>query len=176
MGKIVQFTGLSGAGKTTLAEAFLSDFSKKGYRIKIIDGDVYRQTLCKDLGFSKADRIENISRLGKLAHELAVDYDYIIIAAINPFDESRNLLQKRYGAALVHIHCDLPVLQKRDTKGLYRRAALNDGHVEKIYNLTGVNDVFELPDKADLLLDTTDSNIEQTLLKFILFISKFKKN
>lgn len=176
MGTIVQFTGLSGAGKTTLAEAFLNDFSQKGYRIKIIDGDVYRQTLCKDLGFSRADRIENISRLGKLAHELSADYDYIIIAAINPFDESRNLLQRKYGAALVYIHCELPVLQKRDTKGLYKRAALDDGHIEKVHNLTGVNDVFEAPIRAELFLDTTTSNIEQTLKKFILFVSRFKKN
>lgn len=176
MAIIVQFTGLSGAGKTTLAEAFLQDFREKGYRIKIIDGDVYRKTLCKDLSFTRADRIENISRLGKLAHELSANYDFIIIAAINPFDESRSLLQKKYNALLVHIHCDLNTLQKRDTKGLYRRAALDDSHVEKVHNLTGVNDVFEMPVKSDLFIDTTESNIDECLQKFTLFINHFRKN
>ncbi|WP_316805485.1 adenylyl-sulfate kinase [Pedobacter nototheniae] len=163
MAVILQFTGLSGAGKSTLAMQVLLELSNLGYRVKIIDGDVYRQTLCKDLGFSKADRIENICRLGNLANELSPQFDVIIIAAINPYEEARTQLKQRYNAALIFVHCELSVLRIRDTKGLYKRADLPNGNEQKIYSLTGVNDIFERPLNADLTLDTTQSFISESV-------------
>lgn len=163
MGLIFQFCGLSGAGKTTLANALSDELRAKGYRVKVIDGDVYRQTLCKDLGFSRADRIENVSRLGIYAASLRGEFDFIFIAAINPYEEGREVVRRSCSAKLVWIKCDLTVLIKRDTKGLYQKALLPDGHPDKIYNLTGLNDVFENPVAADLVIHTDLWSIEESM-------------
>ena len=163
MGQIIQFTGLSGAGKTTLSNALLDWGNQHNLKIKLIDGDVYRQTLCKDLGFSKADRLENISRLGALAWSVSKDYDFIFIAAINPYQEGRDNLKNRHNALLIWLKCDLNTLIQRDTKGLYRKALLPDTHADKIHNLTGLNDTFDEPENADLMLDTDALSPEETV-------------
>lgn len=163
MGLIFQFCGLSGAGKTTLANALSDKLQAKGYKAKVIDGDVYRQTLCKDLGFSRSDRIENVSRLGIYAASLREEFDFIFIAVINPYEEGREMLRLSCNAKLVWIKCELTVLINRDTKGLYRKALLPDGHPDKIYNLTGLNDVFESPIAADLVIDTNLLSIKESL-------------
>jgi adenylylsulfate kinase len=163
MGLIFQFCGLSGAGKTTLANALFNELLFKGYRVKVIDGDVYRQTLCKDLGFSRADRIENVRRLGNYAVSLREQYDFILIAVINPYEEGRVALWLSCNAKLFWIKCDISVLINRDTKGLYQKALLPDGHPDKIYNLTGLNDIFEVPITADLVIDTDLLSIEDGL-------------
>jgi adenylylsulfate kinase len=151
---ILQFTGLSGAGKTTLAQAVKEMLALRGIETVVIDGDVYRNTLCKDLGFSKADRCENIRRLGMVAAQAATDGNVVIIAAINPYESIRQELAQQYGAQTVWIRCSIALLAQRDTKGLYKRAALPDGHPEKINNLTGVNDVYEAPFQPRLTIDT----------------------
>ncbi|MCF6404491.1 adenylyl-sulfate kinase [Chitinophaga filiformis] len=170
MGQIIQFTGLSGTGKTTLSGALLEWGNLHGIKIKLIDGDIYRQTLCKDLGFSKADRLENISRLGAYAAAIAADYDYVFIAAINPYEEGRNNLKVRYSAALIWLKCSLQALIQRDPKGLYRKALLPDSHPEKIHNLTGLNDTFEEPLHPDLILDTGSLSVEDCLTTTITFL------
>lgn len=170
MGLIFQFCGLSGAGKTTLANALSDELQAKGYRVKVIDGDVYRQTLCKDLGFSRADRIENVSRLGIYAASLREEFDFIFIAVINPYEEGREVVRRSCSAKLVWIKCEIEILINRDTKGLYHKALLPDGHPDKIYNLTGLNDVFEIPVAADLVIDTDLLSIEDSLLTAIDFI------
>lgn len=170
MGLIFQFCGLSGAGKTTLANALSNELQVKGYRVKVIDGDVYRQTLCKDLGFSRADRIENISRLGNYAASLNEEFDFIFIAAINPYEEGREVVRRSCNAKLVWIKCDVKVLINRDTKGLYEKALLPDGHPDKIYNLTGLNDVFENPLAPNLVIDTDVLSIEDSLHIAVNFI------
>ena len=172
MGHIIQFTGLSGAGKTTLSNALLEWGNQHHVKIKLIDGDVYRQTLCKDLGFSKADRLENVSRLGAYAASVAADYDYIFIAAINPYEEGRNNLKAKYGAHLIWLKCSLQALITRDPKGLYRKALLPDSHPEKIHNLTGLNDTFEEPQQADLTLDTHSLSVAEALAQTIHFLSR----
>jgi adenylylsulfate kinase len=172
MGHIIQLTGLSGAGKTTLSNALQEWGDRHHVKIKLIDGDVYRQTLCKDLGFSKADRLENISRLGAYAASIAADYDYTFIAAINPYEEARHALKARYGAALIWLKCDLQALIARDPKGLYRKALLPDTHPDKIHNLTGLNDTFEEPQHPDLILDTGTLNVEEALGRTINFLNQ----
>jgi adenylylsulfate kinase len=167
---IIQLTGLSGAGKTTLVEGVKSKLEKHSLKTVIIDGDVYRKTLCKDLGFSKDDRMENIRRLGKAAWSFKDRADIIMIAAINPFEESRNELREKYGTKTVWIKCDIPVLIERDTKGLYKRALLHDDHPDKIFNLTGVNDTYEIPAEPDLIIDTSRETPTQSVQKFYEFL------
>jgi adenylylsulfate kinase len=167
---ILQFTGLSGAGKSTIAQHSKQEMEMRGLRVEIIDGDAYRQTLCKDLGFSRADRCENIRRLGAAAFSFTGSRDVAIIAAINPFDEVRQELKIKYNAKIVWIRCAMEVLLQRDTKGLYARALLPDDHPEKITNLTGVNDVYEIPASYDLMIDTSASepaSCVQTLANFV---------
>jgi adenylylsulfate kinase len=167
---IIQLTGLSGAGKTTLAEGVKPLLEKHSLKLEIIDGDVYRKTLCKDLGFSKEDRIENIRRLGQAAWSYKDQADIIMIAAINPFEAIRNELKEKYNTKTVWIKCSIPVLVERDTKGLYKRALLHDDHPDKIFNLTGVNDTYEIPGSPDLIIDTSIESAAESVLKFYEFL------
>jgi adenylylsulfate kinase len=169
----IQLTGLSGAGKTTLSFKVKYELEKRGYKTEVIDGDDYRQTLCKDLGFSKTDRIENIRRLGFVGKILSRNGVIVILSAINPYEEIRLELKENSPQEIktVWIDCDLETLQKRDTKGLYKRALLSDDHPDKLHNLTGVSDPFETPQNADLIIKTADETADEStasLLNFIL--------
>ena len=168
---IIQLTGLSGAGKSTLAEKVKPLLEERSCRTEIIDGDAYRKTINKDLGFSKEDRMENIRRLGKAAKDFEGSKDVIIIAAINPFESVRNELKEIYNAKTVWINCDINTLLKRDPKGLYHRAFLPDEHPDKLYNLSGVNDPYEPPAKPDHVIDTGIETVDDSVKKLFLFIS-----
>jgi len=167
---VLQTTGLSGAGKTTICNLVKQNLTDIGLDCIVIDGDIYRQTLCRDLGFSHADRIENIRRLGHLAHTYAVNGTIALIAAINPFELVRNELSERYNAKTVWIDCSIEMLIKRDTKDLYRRALLPDTHADKISNLTGINDVYENPVKIDLYIQTHLTSFQDAAMQFTSFI------
>jgi len=168
---LIQFTGLSGAGKTSIAHYLKQLLETQNLKVEIIDGDDYRKTLSKDLGFSKKDRCENIRRLGKVANHIK-DKDIIIIAAINPYEEARKELRDNYKAKTIWINCDLEELVKRDTKGLYRRNMLPDAHPDKLYNLTGVDDVYEIPFDADFIVNTDKETLEESSNKIFRFIKK----
>jgi adenylylsulfate kinase len=168
---ILQFTGLSGAGKTSIASRVKALLEEKGVPTEVIDGDHYRKTLCADLGFSRKDRCENIRRLGVVALSFDRPGALAIISAINPYNEVRNELRDNYNAKVIWIRCSMPVLLERDTKGLYKRALLPEGHPQKLRNLTGVNDTYEIPADADLVIDTTGESLEtsaQRLFEFVM--------
>ena len=168
---IIQLTGLSGSGKTTLSHYVKQRLAEKSLSVEIIDGDTYRKTLCADLGFSKADRCENIRRLGQAAYAFTGNRDVAIIAAINPFEEVRDELEEKYGAKTVWINCAIDVLIERDTKGLYKRALLPEDHPDKLNNLTGVNDDYDLPLSCDLIINTHQQTTGQSgdvLCDFVL--------
>lgn len=167
---LLQMTGLSGAGKTTISSHVKEHLQQIGYKVELIDGDIFRKNICKDLGFSKKDRCENIRRMGFVADILTRNNIIVIIAAINPYEEIRQELQDNYGAKTIWVNCEIETLKQRDTKGLYRRAFLPENHPEKINNLTGVNDVFEIPQNADLVLDTAHETVAQSVQKVINFI------
>lgn len=170
---IIQFTGLSGCGKTTLSNQVKFLLEQQNHHVEILDGDHYRNTLCKDLGFSKADRCENIRRLGSLANSATAHKKVVIIAAINPYEEIRNELKVKYNAKVVWINCALTELVKRDTKGLYKRALLLDHHPDKIFNLTGVNDTYEIPCNYDLQLNTHIETLQQSVNRLIGFVNQY---
>lgn len=169
---IIQLCGLSGAGKSTLARFVKQQLNNEGIAAEIIDGDDYRAMLCRDLGFSKADRIENIRRLGFVASKLSAHGIVTIISAINPYHEVRAELATRYKHVhTVFIDCAVETLVKRDTKGLYKKAMLPQGHPDKLNNLTGINDPFDVPGKPDLYLHTGRQSKEvcaASLLSFIM--------
>ncbi|MDF2433188.1 MAG: adenylylsulfate kinase [Mucilaginibacter sp.] len=168
---IIQLCGLSGAGKSTITNLVSNRLIKNGYHTEVIDGDEYRKNLCKDLGFSKEDRYENIRRLTFVASKLSARGIIVIISAINPYEEIRNEVAASYkNVKTVFIDCSLNKLIKRDTKGLYTKALLPDGHPEKVMNLTGVNDEFDRPVYPDLYINSGDTTIEKCTDKLYDFI------
>ena len=165
-----QMTGLSGAGKSAIANMVRNRLLALKKNVEIIDGDVYRKSLCSDLGFSGEDRIENIRRLGFVASILARNNVIVIIAAINPYEIARIENKDRYDSRLIYVRCGIEILIQRDTKGLYQRATLPDNHPDKIHNLTGVNDVFEIPQSPDLILDTDIERVDDSVQKLVDFV------
>ena len=168
---ILLFCGLSGAGKTTLAGRVKSKLTETEIASEIIDADEYRQQLFKDLGYSRESRYENIRRLGFIADKFSAHNIVTIVSAINPYDAIRNELVATYpNVKIVHVDCTIDVLIKRDTKGLYKKAMLPDGHPDKISNLTGINDPFEIPLSPDLYINTSELNIRQSTNEIYTFI------
>jgi adenylylsulfate kinase len=168
---LIQLTGLSGAGKSTIAVQTKHQLVNLGYNVEIIDGDEYRKSLCKDLGFSKEDRCENIRRLGFVGLKLVQFNVIVLIAAINPYEAVRTELKKTSNVVkTVWVNCDMDTLRRRDTKGLYYRAFLPDHHEQKIHNLSGVNDPFEPPQDVDLIIHTNESTEEESTDKLLNFI------
>jgi len=175
---LILMTGLSGAGKTTLADALKVKLEAMGMQAEIIDGDMYRKTMNRDLSFSAADRRENINRLSRLAYEKMGKDSIVIIAAIAPFDDQRLEIKKEMGASIIWIKCTLTKLLERDTKGLYKKAFLPDDHPGKLWNLSGINDPYELPQQADLVIDTSEYSIDVSvhqLLQYVLSQLSFSK-
>lgn len=171
-GIIIQMTGMSGAGKTTLAAEVKTNLEAEGYKVAIVDGDVYRQTLCSDLGFSKEDRLENIKRLGRFAFAMAPDFDLVLLAAINPYEEARQALREEYNAKLMFLDCSLKELVQRDTKGIYRRALLDPRDADYIPAFTGISDPFEQPVNADLVMDTGRQTVKECVNIIVEYLQK----
>lgn len=172
---IIQITGLSGAGKSTIANHARQRLQALDIAVEVIDGDYYRKTICEDLGFSKEDRQENIRRLGAAAADFSRKNIVVLLAAINPYIGVRNELLEKYNARIVYVKCPISTLIQRDTKGLYKRALLPDEHPEKIFSLSGINDPYEIPENAALILDTDVESIEQSVEKlYQLFINNLK--
>jgi adenylylsulfate kinase len=169
---IIQFCGLSGSGKSTLAYGVKALLGVNGIKAEVIDGDVYRKLVSADLGFSKADRNKNIRRLAAVANGMANDGIVAIISAINPYDDIRQEIAGKYAdVKTVYIDCDLQTLKLRDTKQLYHKAFLPDEHPDKIHNLSGVNDPFEVPQQPDLVIKTGEEDIETSTQKLFYFIT-----
>jgi len=169
---IIQLCGLSGSGKSTLSGMVRKKLEDYDIPAEIIDGDDYRRALCRDLGFSKADRCENIRRLGFVASKLSAHGIIAIISAINPYNEIRAELCSSYkNVQTVFIDCPVTSLIKRDTKGLYAKALLPADHPDKINNLTGINDPFDIPANPDLYINTGKKRKDacaEELFSFIL--------
>jgi adenylylsulfate kinase len=168
---LIQLFGLSGAGKTTLAKAVKSELISKNFKVEIIDGDEYRKVICRDLSFSKDDRMENIRRLGFIGNILARNGVIAILSAISPYEAVREELKSKYqNVYTIWLECPIDELIKRDTKGLYYRALLPENDPEKINNLTGINDAFEIPVNPDLVINTSENDLNEAKSKLLNFI------
>lgn len=147
----VWFTGLSGSGKTTIARALERELTERGTRPFVIDGDLVRRGLCRDLGFSAADRVENMRRIAELAR-LIVDGGLIaIVASISPFEAERQAVRARFAVGEfmdVYVDTPLAVCETRDCKGLYARARAGE-----IAEFTGISSPYETPHHPDLRID-----------------------
>lgn len=169
---IIWLTGLSGSGKSTLATGLQKALISRGYKTFALDGDKLREGLNKDLGFSRADRAENIRRTAEVATLFATSGTICIVSVISPLEEHRKHA-KRIAASLpffeVYVSADIETCQRRDPKGLYKQALRGD-----ILNFTGVSAPYEVPARPDLTIPTAQLSLEAShklLLDFCL--SKF---
>jgi sulfate adenylyltransferase len=159
-GFTVFFTGLSGAGKSTIAKVLLDKLLEIGGRpVTLLDGDIVRKNLSSELGFSRAHRDLNIRRIGFVANEITKNGGIAICAPIAPYDsirrEIRELISSHGGFLLVYISTPLEVCEQRDRKGLYAKARAG-----MIPEFTGISDPYEAPIDAELVLNTTESGVE----------------
>jgi adenylylsulfate kinase len=168
---LIQMTGLSGAGKSSIAHLAGKTLVDLGYKVELLDGDNYRQHLCRDLGFSKDDRLENIRRLGFVGLTLATHGVISILAAINPYQEARDALKKASPLTkTVFIDCPLSITRQRDPKGLYRRALLPMEDPDYVEHFTGISDPYEVPEHPDLVIQTDTETPEQSAKHLTDFI------
>jgi adenylylsulfate kinase len=150
-GFTVWFTGLSGAGKSTIAEMLFHEFQARGLKTEILDGDVVRKNLSKGLGFSKEDRDTNILRIAFVAQLLTRNGVATICCPISPYREARARAREMIGDFVeVYVHATVEeIAEHRDPKGLYKKALAGE-----ITGFTGVDDPYEAPERPELVLDT----------------------
>jgi adenylylsulfate kinase len=170
-GIFVQMTGMSGAGKSTMTFLAQTRLREMGYNVEVIDGDEYREGLCKDLGFSKEDRNTNIRRLSFVGKVLSRNNVICIMSAINPYDNIRREVKENNPLSkIVYVKCEIDTLIERDPKGLYKRALLPKTDPNHIPNFTGISDPFEEPKNADLVIDTEKQTIDESVSNLVNFI------
>lgn len=164
-GKVIWFTGLSGSGKSTIANALEKALHQQGRRTYILDGDNIRQGLNKDLGFTDADRVENIRRIAEVA-KLMMDAGLIVMTAfISPFRREREMARELIGRdnmIEVYVNTPLEICEQRDSKGLYKRARQG-----LLPNMTGIDSPYEIPEQADCIVDGLQDQLESSVLKLI---------
>lgn len=162
-GFTVWFTGLSGAGKSTITDLLTKEFEKRGIKHEILDGDVVRTNLSKGLGFSKEDRDINIRRIGFVCNLLSRNGVVAIAAAISPYrnirDENRALIGN---FVEVYVKCPLEVCEDRDVKGLYKKARAGE-----IKEFTGVSDPYEEPLNPEVVCETHNETVEESCEKIL---------
>jgi adenylylsulfate kinase len=163
-GATIWFTGLSGAGKSTIAHLVEAELKRRGEPVEILDGDVVRTHLSKGLGFSKEDRDENIRRIGFVCNLLSKHGVFSIAAAISPYREIRDEVRAQADGKFLEVFVDCPLEEcaRRDVKGLYVKALAGE-----IKNFTGVSDPYEPPTNPELILYTQDESAESSARRVI---------
>jgi adenylyl-sulfate kinase len=157
------FTGLSGAGKTTLARLVETELRTRGHKVEVLDGDVIRTNLSKGLGFSKADRDTNIRRIGFVCDLLARNDVVAIAAAISPYRDVRDEVRNQTGVFVeVFVKCPISVLSERDVKGLYKKAIAGE-----LKHFTGIDDPYEEPFAPEVIVETDREAPEQSAARIL---------
>lgn len=153
------FTGLSGAGKSTISEQVFARLKESGARVELLDGDVVRTHLSKGLGFSKEDRDTNVRRIGFVCELLSRNGVIAIVAAISPYREVREEVRHAIGSFVeVYVHAPIEVLAERDVKGLYRKALAGE-----IPGFTGVSDPYEPPSDPEITVDSSKEKVDESV-------------
>jgi len=169
-GHVVWLTGLSGSGKSTIANRATEALHQQGIRTYILDGDNIRHGLSKDLGFTDADRIENIRRIGEVA-KLMLDAGLVVITAfISPFRAERDLVRQLFNSNdfdEVYVSASITTAEARDPKGLYKKARAGE-----LPNFTGIDSPYEAPANPELILDTEALSVEQNTSSLVHFIDQ----
>lgn len=166
-GFTVWFTGLSGAGKTTLAQLIINELTTSELRVELLDGDEIRTNLSRGLGFSKEDRDINIRRIGYVARLLSRNGIGVIASAISPYRNVRDEVRQSITSAgaefiEVYVKCPIDVLAERDVKGLYKKALAGE-----IKEFTGVSDPYEEPLNPEVIVETDRESLEESANKII---------
>lgn len=167
---VVWFTGLSGSGKSTIAVALEKRLFSLGRHSYILDGDNVRHGLNRDLGFTDADRVENIRRVAEVARLMADAGLIVIVSFISPFRSERRMARELIGQGeFIEIFVDTPldVCEARDPKGLYRKARMG-----QIPNFTGISSVYEAPENPEIRLDTSAQSVEQSVEQLIAYLNE----
>jgi adenylyl-sulfate kinase len=163
------FTGLSGAGKTTISQLVVRELEARGSAIEVLDGDVVRQNLSKGLGFSKEDRDTNIRRVAFVADLLSRNGVPVITAAISPYrairDEARANMDGRFIEA--YVKASVEECERRDVKGLYAKARAGE-----IKEFTGVSDPYEPPENPEIVLETEEQTPEESAAAIIAYLEE----
>src|SRR5690242_5912447 len=155
------FTGMSGAGKSTVSERVVERLRGSGAKVELLDGDVVRTHLSKGLGFSREDRDTNIRRIGFVCELLSRNGVIAVVAAISPYRAVREEVRSRIKDFVeVYVHCPIEVLADRDVKGLYKKALAGE-----IANFTGVSDPYEPPLEPEVTIDSSREQIEDSVEK-----------
>lgn len=171
-GAVLWFTGLSGSGKSSLANEVEKELFRRGVHTYILDGDNVRHGLNKDLGFSAADRKENIRRIAEVSRLFADAGVLVLTAFISPFREEREFarsLLKRGEFIEIYVRCGLDVCEARDPKGLYKKARRGE-----IKDFTGISSPYEPPRKAELIIHNENGTARENAAKIIRYLEKKK--
>lgn len=167
-GIVLWLTGLSGAGKTTISKGVERELRVRNCPVEVLDGDVLRTCLSKDLGFSKEDRDTNVRRIGFVANLLSRNGVVAIVAAVSPYravrDEIRMMTEN---FVEVYVNAPLKVCEDRDVKGLYAKALAGE-----IKGFTGIDDPYEDPLKPEIVCYTAEESIEESVTKVIAYLER----
>ena len=166
-GLTVWLTGFSGAGKSTICEVLAPELRARGYSVMVLDADLIRKTISRDLGFNKADRDENIARMSYLAKAFVNSGFVVLVAAISPYRQARLAARDHIGRFLeVYVDAPLSTCMERDPKHLYARALSGT-----IRNLTGLDDPYEAPENPDVHCRTEQETCMQSAMKVLAAIT-----
>ena len=168
-GLTLWFTGLSGAGKSTIAEVVERELRDRGSRVEVLDGDVVRENLSKGLGFSKEDRDTNIRRIAFVADLLSRNGVPVITAAISPYREIREEARAKMDGRFIetYVKASVEECERRDVKGLYAKARSGE-----IKEFTGVSDPYEPPKEPEIVCETERESPEQSARKILVFLEE----
>jgi adenylylsulfate kinase len=163
------FTGLSGAGKTTISDHLATELATRHSKLEILDGDVVRENLSKGLGFSKEDRDTNIRRIAFVANLLSRNDVPVITAAISPYKDIRNEAREMMGERFVeaYVKASVETCEQRDVKGLYAKARSGE-----IKEFTGVSDPYEPPEDPELVIETEQQSPEQSAQQILAYLEE----
>jgi adenylylsulfate kinase len=165
---IIWFTGLSGSGKSTIAHALEDKLHKSKIKTFVLDGDNVRRGLCKDLGFSDEDRIENIRRVGEVSLLMMETGVIVLTAFISPFVKDREIVRNLVSKGeFIEVYCNaqLDICESRDVKGIYKKARAGE-----ITEFTGISSTYEVPDNPEIVLETSSISIDECVSRIVCYL------